>query len=70
MGKAPTTWSNSHWILFKKLFEKQRKYSFFDREVLAAYQAVLDFQLQIEGRHVTLFSDHKPLSLAFSPLNY
>ena len=44
----------------------QRKYSTFDRELLAAYQAVLRFKSQIEGRNVTLFSDHKPLSLAFN----
>ena len=39
-------------------------YSTFNRELLAAYQAVLHFKPQIEGRNVTLFSDHKPLSLA------
>ena len=49
----------------KKLSENQRKYSTSDRELLAAYQAVLNFKPQIEGRNVTLFSDHKPLSLAF-----
>ena len=36
----------------KKLSEKQRKYSPFDRELLAAYQAVLHFKPQTEGRHV------------------
>ena len=49
----------------RKLSESQKKYSTFNRELLAAYQAVLHFKPQIEGRNVTLFSDHKPLSLAF-----
>ena len=49
----------------RKLSESQKKYSTFNRELLAAYQAVLHFKPQIEGRNVTLFSNHKPLSLAF-----
>ena len=48
----------------KKLSESQRKQSTFDRELLAAYLAVLHFKPQIEGRHVTLFTDHKPLASA------
>ena len=49
----------------KKLTESQRKLSTFERELLAAYLAVLHFKPQIEGRIVTLFTDHKPLSSAF-----
>lgn len=49
----------------KKLTENQRKLSTFDRELLAAYLAVLHFKPQIEGRTVTLFTDHKPLTSAF-----
>ena len=49
----------------KKLSEAQRTLSTFDRELLAAYQAVLQFKSQIEGRHVTLFTDHKPLVSAY-----
>ena len=41
--------------IFKNLNENQMKYSTFDRELLAAYQAVLYFKPQTEGRHVTLF---------------
>ena len=48
----------------RKLSESQKKYSTFNGELLAAYQAVLHFKPQIEGRNVTLFSDHKPLSQA------
>lgn len=49
----------------KKLSESQNKYSTFDRELLAAYLAVLHFKHEIEGRNVMLLTDHKPLSSAF-----
>ena len=42
-----------------------KKYSVFDRELLAAYLAVIHFRHQIEGRNVLLFTDHKPLCSAF-----
>ena len=49
----------------RKLSECQKKYSCFNWELFAGYQAVLHFKPEIEGRNVTLFSDHKPLSQAF-----
>lgn len=49
----------------KKLSSTQQKASTFDRELLAAYLAVLHFKPLIEGRHVTLFTDHRPLTSAF-----
>ena len=49
----------------KKLTLTQRKYSTFDRELLAAYSAVLHFKHQIEGRNVLLLTDQKPLCNAF-----
>lgn len=49
----------------KKLSETQRKYSTYDRELLAAYLSVLHFKDIISGLHVILFSDHKPLVSAF-----
>ena len=53
----------------KKLSQSQQKYSTFDRELLAAYQAVLHFKHLINGRHVTLFTDHKPLQSAYKSRN-
>jgi len=53
----------------KKLTDTQRSYSTFDRELLAAYQAVLHFKSSIDGQTVTLFSDHKPLISAFHSRN-
>ena len=49
----------------KKLSGTQKTYSAFDRELLAAYLAVLHFKPLIEGRNVTLFTDHNPLVKAF-----
>ena len=49
----------------KKLSATQSRYSTFDRELLAAYLAVLHYKPFIEARYVTLFTDHKPLQSAF-----
>ena len=53
----------------KKLSQSQQRYHTYDRELLAAYLATAHFRHMIEGRNVTLFTDHKPLTSAFySPL--
>ena len=49
----------------KKLSDQQRRYSTYDRELLAAYLAVLHFRHLLEGRVVALFTDHRPLTTAF-----
>lgn len=49
----------------KKFSQSQAKYSTFDRELLAAYFSVIHFRYLIADRHVTLFTDHKPLCGAF-----
>ena len=49
----------------KRLSTSQRSYSAFDRELLAVYLAVVHFKPVIEGRTVTVFTDHKPLVNAF-----
>jgi RNase H-like domain found in reverse transcriptase/Reverse transcriptase (RNA-dependent DNA polymerase)/Integrase zinc binding domain/Integrase core domain len=48
----------------KKLDAAQRRYSAFDRELLAAYLAVRHFRYSLEGRRFTLYTDHKPLTFA------
>ena len=42
----------------------ERKYSTFDRELLALYLAVRHFRSMLEGRSFTAFVDHKPLTFA------
>jgi hypothetical protein len=50
----------------KKLNSTQQRYSTFDRELLACYEAVRHFRWLLEGRRFFILSDHKPLSFALS----
>ncbi|GFN79523.1 Pol polyprotein [Plakobranchus ocellatus] len=50
----------------KKLSDAEKKYSAFDRELLASYSAVIHFRHFLEGRPFTLYTDHKPLTFALS----
>ena len=45
----------------KKLSDSQKKYSTYDRELLAIYLSVQHFRHQIESKVVTVRTDHKPL---------
>lgn len=44
----------------------QRKYSTYDRELLAIYMSIRHFRHILEGSHFTIFTDHKPLTFAFN----
>ena len=46
----------------RKLSDSERKYSAFDRELLASYSAIKHFRHFLEGRSFTLYTDHKPLT--------
>lgn len=48
----------------KKLTDAQRKYSTYDRELLAIYEAIKYFKDFVEGRQLTIRTDHKPLTFA------
>ena len=50
----------------RKLHAAETKYSAFDNELLAMHVSVKKFRYFIEGRHFTIFSDHKPLTFIFS----
>jgi hypothetical protein len=52
-------------FLSKKLNSAQQKYSLYDRELLAVYEAVNHFRHTLEARDFTMFSDHKPITFAF-----
>jgi cleavage and polyadenylation specificity factor subunit 1 len=43
----------------------QQKYSAYDCELLAIYEAVKHFRHMLEARHFTIFTDHKPITYAF-----
>ena len=48
----------------RKLSEAEKKYSAFDRELLAAYLSIRHFHFMLEGKDFLLFTDHKPLTSA------
>jgi len=50
----------------KKLSSAERKYSAFDKELLACYLAIKHFRHFVEGRNFTLYTDHKPLTFAIA----
>jgi hypothetical protein len=50
----------------KKMSTAQQKYSAYDRELLAIYEAVKHSRHMWEARHFVIFSDHKTLTYAFS----
>ncbi len=52
---------------FSQQFRKlERKYSTFDRELLAIYLSIRHFRYYLEGRAFTIFTDHKPLTFAMA----
>lgn len=53
----------------KKFSEAQVKYSTYDRELLAIFMAIKHFRKTFEGRPLTIFTDHKPLTYAFTKLS-
>lgn len=53
----------------KKLNPSQHKWSTYDRELYAIYEAIKYFRPMLEARHFTIFTDHKPLTFAFAQKN-
>jgi cleavage and polyadenylation specificity factor subunit 1 len=49
----------------KKLSPAQQKYSAYDRELLAVYEAMKHFHHMLEACHFIIFTDHKPITYAF-----
>lgn len=49
----------------QRLSKTEKRYSTYDRELLAMYKAVKHFRFIIEGRSCRIFTDHKPLTFAF-----
>jgi cleavage and polyadenylation specificity factor subunit 1 len=49
----------------KKLNPAQQKYSAYDRELLAVYEAVKHFRHMLEVRHFIIFTGYKPVTYAF-----
>ena len=52
----------------RKLLPPERKYSAFDRELLAMFLACKHFRHFLEGRPFAIYTDHKPLTFALSSI--
>ena len=50
----------------RKLQPSEKKYSAFDRELLALYLGIRHFRHFLEGRQFTAYTDHKPLTFCMS----
>jgi hypothetical protein len=51
-------------LFLQKIVASKKKYSTFDRELLAAHSAIRHFRFLLEGQHFHLLTDHKPLVAA------
>lgn len=49
----------------KRMTDTQKRYSTYDRELLAIYQSVKHFKYMIDGRNCIIYTDHKPITFAF-----
>lgn len=69
MGAVLQQLQNDEWqplaFFSRKLKSSQTKYSPYDRELLAIYEAIKYFRYMLEARHFTVYTDHKPISYAF-----
>lgn len=50
----------------RKLSPTEQKYSAYDKELLAIYSSVRHFRHNLEGQPFIIFTDHRPLTFAFS----
>ena len=70
VGAVLQQFVNGSWVplafFSQKLRTPERKYSAFDRELLALYLGIRHFRYFLEGRQFTAFTDHKPLTFSMS----
>ena len=70
VGAVCEQWVDGAWqplaFFSKKLRDNERKYSTFDRELLALFLAIRHFRFLLEGRKFTVYVDHKPLTFAMA----
>ena len=68
VGAVLQQFINDEWqplaFFSKRLQPAESRYSTFGRELLAVYLAIRHFRHMLEGRHFTVFTDHKPLIFA------
>ncbi|CAL9705054.1 unnamed protein product [Knipowitschia caucasica] len=70
VGAVFEQWVEGTWqplaFFSRQLVPRERKYSTFDRELLAVWLAIRHFRFVLEGREFTVFVDHKPLTFSMS----
>lgn len=70
IGAVLQQWDGNNWeplaFFSKKLTPTQSRYSTFDRELLAMYQAIKHFNHFVEGQEFCIFTDHKPLTTSLT----
>ena len=70
VGAVCEQWVSGAWqplaFFSKQLRENERKYSTFDRELLALFLATRHFRFLLEGRRFTAYVDHKPLTFSMA----
>lgn len=70
VGAVCEQWVDGAWqplaFFSRKLRDAERKYSTFDRELLALFLSTRHFRFLLEGREFTAFVDHKPLTYAMA----
>ncbi|KAK7877067.1 hypothetical protein WMY93_032222 [Mugilogobius chulae] len=73
VGAVCEQWVNGAWqplaFFSRKLRDAEKKYSTFDRELLALFLATRHFRFLLEGRDFTAFVDHKPLTFAMAKVS-
>lgn len=69
MGGVLQQLKNGQWqplaFFSRKLSPAQRKYSPYDRELLAIYESIKHFRHMLEARHFVIYTDHKPITYSF-----
>lgn len=70
LGASIQQWNKENWeplaFFSRKLTDTEKKYSAYDRELLAIYAAGKYFRYFLEGTFFVILTDHKPLTYAFS----
>lgn len=69
IGAVLQQWVDGSWqplgFFSRKLTDTEKRYSTYDRELLAIFAAVKYFRFMIEGNQFIIFTDHKPITFAF-----
>ena len=70
VGAVLQQYVNGQWqpisFFSKKMKPSEKRYSTFDRELLAVYLSIKHFRYFLEGRIFHVITDHKPLTFAFN----